>query len=60
MTVSYKLCKDIMTGEVCSVNKTYEGSNKMVGIPLDEENCDYQEYLAWLKEGNEPLPADSE
>jgi len=28
-------------------------------IPMDPENTDYQEYLAWLAEGNEPLPADN-
>jgi hypothetical protein len=27
-------------------------------IPMDESNTDYQEYLKWLAEGNEPLPAD--
>ena len=27
-------------------------------IPFLEDNTDYQEYLAWLAEGNEPLPAD--
>ena len=27
-------------------------------IPLNPANTDYQEYLEWLAEGNEPLPAD--
>jgi hypothetical protein len=27
-------------------------------IPMDESNTDYQAYLAWLEEGNEPLPAE--
>ena len=27
-------------------------------IPLDPANTDYQAYLKWLEEGNEPLPAD--
>jgi hypothetical protein len=27
-------------------------------IPFDPANTDYAEYLEWLAEGNEPLPAD--
>ena len=26
-------------------------------IPFDESNTDYQKYLEWLAEGNEPEPA---
>lgn len=29
-------------------------------IPFDTTNTDYQAYLKWLSEGNEPLPADEQ
>jgi hypothetical protein len=29
-------------------------------IPMDPSNKDYVEYLAWLEEGNTPLPPDTQ
>ena len=29
-------------------------------IPFDPSNTDYQAYLKWLSEGNEPLPAEEQ
>jgi hypothetical protein len=29
-------------------------------IPFDPANTDYQQYLKWVAEGNEPLPAENE
>ena len=32
--------------------------NEYVSIPFDEGNRDYQEYLAWVADGNTPEAAD--
>ena len=41
--------------------KKYSDENDSYSfIPLDPANVDYQEYLKWLEEGNEPEPADEE
>lgn len=45
----YKLCLDNN-----SVVRLLDGSC----IPFDEANRDYQEYLEWVAEGNEPEPAE--
>ena len=53
----YKLNKNTMNGEVCSVNKINEDGS-MMSIPFDPANTDYQEYLKWVAEGGVPEPAD--
>jgi hypothetical protein len=53
MDKNYKLQLNYL-GNICSVNIV--GTN--ISIPFDSENIDYQEYLLWLEEGNEPLPPD--
>ena len=50
----YKLKIDKLNNEVCMIIRLADNAN----IPLFEGNQDYQEYLMWVAEGNEPLPAD--
>ena len=42
-------------GKLACIKRTHDTAL----IPLDPDNTDYQEYLEWLAEGNEPLPADN-
>lgn len=50
----YKLVKTSYDGEINMIQRLSD----MAFIPMNEANTDYQEYLKWLAEGNEPLPAD--
>lgn len=50
----YKLGIDNVSGKVVCVLDI----DNSKAIPLDPANTDYQSYLKWLAEGNEPLPAD--
>ena len=50
----YQLFKHPVSGEVSSIRDL----EKNCSIPIDEANTDYREYLAWVAEGNTPLPAD--
>jgi hypothetical protein len=33
-------------------------NDKQMTVPFSSSNIEYQAYLSWLAEGNEPLPAD--
>jgi len=54
MTYTYRLLPEHPDQQMRSVLRIEDN----VGIPFDPANTDYQEYLAWVAEGNEPLPAD--
>jgi hypothetical protein len=52
----YKKLKQIAGEEQQVIYRIADGAF----IPFDPANTDYQEYLKWLAEGNEPLPADED
>ena len=52
----YKQCQPFKNEPVQSVIRTTDGAC----IPFDPDNTDYQAYLAWVAEGNTPLPAENE
>ena len=51
----YQKLNDTMTGAEAQCIKRLADN---AFIPFDPANTDYQEYLKWLEEGNEPEPAD--
>ncbi len=51
----YQLVISPMTGEVACIKLLADNAF----IPFDPANSDYQQYLAWIAEGNQPLPADA-
>ena len=51
----YKLVKNQATGEI---KRQVQRLADNAFIPFDPANTDYQEYLKFLAEGGQPLPAD--
>ncbi|MEY3105223.1 MAG: uncultured phage MedDCM-OCT-S45-C4 [Pseudomonadota bacterium] len=51
----YKKTPITIFGESQSVIRVSDNAS----IPFDPANNDYQIYLQWLAEGNQPLPADN-
>ena len=54
----YKLKNQTYMGVTTQVVTFTSEDGAYTTIPMNETNTDYQEYLAWLAEGNEPLPAE--
>ena len=56
MIYTYQKCWDsVLNREAPCILRKEDGAL----IPMALGNTDYQEYLAWVAEGNEPLPADN-
>jgi hypothetical protein len=50
----YKLVNSILDGSLNCIQRISDGAL----IPIATDNTDYQQYLAWVAQGNTPTPAD--
>ena len=57
MAISYKLYSNDENGASRKAIQKTDGGI-IYSIPFDERNTDYQEYLAWVADGNTPEAAD--
>ena len=56
--IMYKLFKDPITQQEDKIVIKVLGNGAVLNIPFVEDNTDYQEYLAWVAEGNTAEAAD--
>lgn len=54
----YKIQKDTMYGETRNTIIRLNENGTQTSFGEWPDNTDYQAYLKWLAEGNQPLPAD--
>lgn len=50
----YQEIKSSVTNKVACIKRLEDNAS----IQINPDNTDYQAYLKWLAEGNQPLPAD--
>jgi hypothetical protein len=57
MATRYKLYPDDENGAILAIQRILDDGT-ISSIPMSEGNRDYQEYLAWVAEGNTAEAAD--
>ena len=58
MAIKYKLVNSSSTNSLTSITQLSDDDKFLMSIPVDEGNIDYQEYLAWVEDGNTAEAAD--
>lgn len=54
--MKYQIKNTVFGEQLCRFNDNGSVSH----IPMHPDNTDYQQYLAWLAEGNQPQPAEEQ